>query len=67
MKSATIPPLRVTPELLEEALRKQIKNRKLHQEFMARGLASRDKAKATGNYVSKKDVMGSLKIILQEA
>ena len=84
MKSATIPPLRVTPKLrqdaqsvlkegetlssfAEEALRNQIKNRKLHQQFIARGLAARDRAKATGNYVSKEDVMDSLKTILQKA
>ncbi len=84
MKSATIPPLRVTPKLrqdaqsvlkegetlssfAEEALRQQIANRKFHQAFIARGLAARDKAKATGNYVSKDEVMDSLRSILKKA
>jgi predicted transcriptional regulator len=84
MKSATIPPLRVTPKLrqdaqsvlkegetlssfAEEALRKQIENRKFQQEFIKRGLAARDKAKTTGNYVSKDEVMVSLRSILKKA
>lgn len=84
MKSATIPPLRVTPKLrqdaqsvlkegetlssfAEEALRKQIENRKSHQEFIARGFTARDKAKETGSYASKEEVMGSLRSILKKA
>lgn len=82
MKSATIPPLRVTPELrhnaesvlregetlsnfVEEALREQINRRKLHKEFIARGLASREEAKSTGQYASKDEVMGSLRSMLK--
>lgn len=77
MKSATIPPLRVTPELrqdaesvlrdgeslsgfVEESLRRQIEYRKMQKEFIARGLASRDAARASGQYVSKDEVMDSL-------
>lgn len=77
MKSATIPPLRVTPELrqdaesvlrdgeslsgfVEESLRRQIEYRKMQKEFIARGLASRDAARASGQYVSKDEVMDFL-------
>lgn len=84
MRSVTIPPLRVTSELsqdaqsvlkegetlssfAEAALRKQIKNRKSQQEFITRGLVARDKTKATGNYVSKEEVMSSLRSILKKA
>jgi predicted transcriptional regulator len=84
MKSATIPPLRVTPSLrhdaesvlregeslssfVEEALRLQIDRRRAHCEFIARGLAARDKAKLTGEYASKDDVMDSLRSILEQA
>lgn len=81
MKSATIPPLRVTPDLrneaesvlregeslssfVEDSLRRQIEHRKLQSEFIARGLAARDSAKASGQYASKEDVMDSLRGIL---
>lgn len=84
MKSATIPPLRVTPDLrrdaesvlqegeslssfVEEALRRQVEHRKLREEFINRGLASRDHAKATGEYASKEEVMDSLSGILRLA
>lgn len=80
MKSATIPSLRVTPELrqdaesvleegetlssfVEESLRKQIEHRKFQREFIARGMVSRDKARATGVYVSKDDVMDRLRVV----
>ncbi len=84
MKSATIPPLRVTPDLrhdaesvlkegetlssfVEESLRKQIERRKFQQEFLARGFAARDRARATGRYVSKEEVMSSLRTIRDNA
>ncbi len=84
MKSATIPPLRVTPSLrheaesvlqegetlsgfVEEALRTHIERRKFQQEFIARGLASRDRAKATGRYIAKNELMDSLYSIRNEA
>lgn len=83
MKSATIPPLRVTPSLrdeaesllqegetlssfVEESLRKHIERRKLQQAFIARGIASRDRARATGHYVSKDDLMRSLQSIREK-
>jgi predicted transcriptional regulator len=84
MKSATIPPLRVTPDLrhdaesvlregeslssfVEESLRRQVEYRKVQKEFIARGLASREAAKSSGEYASKEQVMNSLRSILQAA
>lgn len=84
MKSATIPPLRVTPDLradvesvlkdgetlsnfVEESLRSQILHRKTQQEFIARGMASRENAKKTGVYFSKEEVLDSLQSILDTA
>ncbi|MFN2329696.1 MAG: YlcI/YnfO family protein [Chromatocurvus sp.] len=84
MKSATIPPLRVTPSLrreaesvlqegetlsgfVEESLHKHIERRKFQQEFIARGLASRDRAKATGRYITQDELMDSLHSIHNEA
>ena len=81
MKSATIPPLRVTPDLrneaesvlregeslssfVEDSLRRQIEHRKLQNEFIARGLATRESAKSSGHYASKEQVMDSLRGIL---
>jgi hypothetical protein len=84
MKSAAIPPLRVTPGLrrdaesvlnegetlssfVEEAPRKQIELRRFRQEFLARGLAARDRTKDTGHYVSRGEVMSSLRSIRDKA
>jgi len=84
MKSATIPPLRVTPDLrhdaesvlkdgeslssfVEESLRKQIELRRMQKEFIARGLASREAAKFSGQYASKDEVMDSLRSILENS
>lgn len=84
MKTATIPSLRVTPDLrqeaesvlregetlssfVEESLRRQIEHRKFQQEFIARGLAAGDKARATGRYVTKDEVMDSLHSLLDTA
>jgi len=83
MKSATIPPLRVTPELrkaaesvlradeslssfVESSLVKQIEFRKMHQEFIARGLAARDASKKSGDYVSKDESLAALDAILDK-
>jgi predicted transcriptional regulator len=83
MKSATIPPLRVTPELrhaaesvlrddetlssfVENSLVKQIKFRKMQQEFIARGLTARDDAKKSGRYVSKEESLAALDAILDK-
>lgn len=78
MKTATIPALRVTPELrqaaesvlqegetlssfVEQSVRTNIQRRQFQQEFIARGLASRDEAKRTGVYYSSEEVMDELK------
>jgi predicted transcriptional regulator len=49
---------------MEESLRAGIQARKVRQEFIARGLASRDKAQQTGEYYSSEDVFGELNDIL---
>jgi predicted transcriptional regulator len=77
LKTTTIPPLRVSPELrqqaesvLEEgetlssfmldALRHSIDLRQSQQAFVARGLASAAKAKATGKYIPADRVIAKL-------
>lgn len=52
---------------VEEALRKQIEYRKFQQAFIARGLQARERAKSTGQYASKNEVMDSLRSILNDA
>lgn len=81
MKTASIPSLRVAPELraaaenvlqegetlsgfLEESLRAHINRRQTQQEFIARGLASRDEARRSGHYVSADDVLHKMKAML---
>jgi len=81
MKSATIPSLRVDPQLradaesvlkdgetlsafVEASVREQIHKRRTQEEFIARGLASREEAKRTGIYYSAEDVVGELKDML---
>jgi len=44
-----------------------MKHRKLQQEFIAKGLAARDRARATGSYVSKDEVMDALRSSLETA
>ncbi|HUY02325.1 MAG TPA: YlcI/YnfO family protein [Rhodocyclaceae bacterium] len=84
MKTATIPSLRVEPDLrraaeevlrsgetlsglVESALRAQIQQRQQQAAFIARGLASRDQAKATGVYVSSETVLKKLERRLAKA
>ncbi|WP_428312067.1 YlcI/YnfO family protein [Hydrocarboniphaga sp.] len=84
MKSATIPSLRVTPDLrkaaenvlhegetlsnfVEESLRSQIEQRQMQRQFIERGLAARDEARASGTYASQTEVMDSLRSILKKA
>ena len=81
MKTATMPALRVEPELrlaaenilrpgetlsafVEDSLRRNVEFRRTQQEFIARGLASRDAAKKTGLYFSSDDVLAELDAIL---
>jgi hypothetical protein len=77
MKTASLPSLRVDPQLrqdaesvlrdeeslsqfIENAVRDQIAQRKAKAEFLARGLASRDKARQTGHYVDAAQVLDKL-------
>ena len=77
MKTATMPALRVRPELrqaaeemlqpgetlsgfVEESLRRNVERRQAQQEFLARGLASRDAAKQSGKYVAADVVLSRL-------
>ena len=84
MKTATMPALRVAPELrhaaeeilrpgetlsafVEDSLRRNVEFRRVQQEFIARGLASRDAAKLSGEYVSAKKVLSKLSAKLKKA
>jgi len=84
MKTATIPSLRVDPELrhaaesvlqdgetlsgfVEQSLRANIERRRFQQEFVARGLASREEARLTGEYFSAEDVQRELEVMLAQA
>ncbi len=81
MKTATMPALRVEPELrqaaedilrpgetlsafVEDSLRRNVAFRRTQQEFIVRGLASRDAAKASGVYFSSDEVLQELDDIL---
>ncbi|NNM79348.1 MAG: prevent-host-death protein [Gallionella sp.] len=84
MKTATMPALRVQPELrqaaeeilrpgetlsafVEDSLRRNVAFRRTQQEFIARGLASRDEAKKTGVYFSSDEVLAELDAIIVKA
>ena len=84
MKTATMPALRVQPELrqaaedslrpgetlsafVEDSLRRNVEFRRTQQEFIARGLASRDEAKRTGVYFSSEEVLAELDAIIVKA
>lgn len=84
MKTATIPSLRVDPELrhaaesvlqdgetlsgfVEQSLRSNIERRRFQQEFVARGLASREQARLTGEYYPAEDVQRELEAMLTQA
>lgn len=84
MKTATIPSLRVDPELrkaaedvlqqgetlssfVEKSLRANIEHRRMQREFIAKGLASRDQARRTGEYFEAADVLSELDDLLAEA
>lgn len=84
MKTATMPALRVQPELrqaaeemlrpgetlsafVEDSLRRNVEFRRTQQEFIARGLASRDAAKKSGVYVTSEEVLQELDDILAKA
>lgn len=84
MKTATMPALRVQPELrqaaeemlrpgeslsafVEDSLRRNVAFRRTQQEFIARGLASRDEAKKTGVYFSSEEVLAELDTLIASA
>jgi len=84
MKTASIPSLRVNPDLriaaenvlqdgeslssfVEQSIRANIQHRRAHQEFISRGLASRDEAQSTGEYFPAEDVLRELDDMLINA
>jgi len=84
MKTASIPSLRVDPELrhdaesvlregetlssfMEHALRASIQSRRAQKEFIARGLASHDAAKHTGEYFAAGEVLAEMEQMLSQA
>lgn len=84
MKTATIPSLRVDPELrhaaesvlqdgeslsnfVEQSIRSSVEHRRMQKEFIARGLASRDEARRTGEYFSSDEIRDELDAMLREA
>jgi predicted transcriptional regulator len=83
MKSASMPSLRVDPELrraaeavlregeslssfMEQSLREQVARRQLQRDFVARGLASRDEARRTGEYFEADTVHAELRDMLDK-
>jgi predicted transcriptional regulator len=83
MKTATMPALRVQPELrqaaedilrpgetlsafVEDSLRRNVAFRRTQQEFIARGLASREEARKSGVYFSADEVLAELDSIITD-
>ena len=52
---------------VEESVRTQVRKRQLQDEFIKRGMASRDKARETGVYYSIDEVVGELRQMLTDA
>ena len=52
---------------MEHALRASIQTRRAQKEFIARGLASRDVAKRTGEYFASGDVLAEMEEMLSQA
>lgn len=52
---------------VEQSIRSNIARRQSQQEFIARGLASRNEAKRSGEYFSAQDVLGELDDMLAAA
>lgn len=84
MKTASIPSVRVEPELraeveamlgegetlsefVETSIREKVERRRVHEEFIARGLRSRDQARLTGDYVDADVVVAKLQRKLDAA
>lgn len=54
-------------QFIEQAVRRQVEFRKANDEFLSRGLASRDQARKTGRYVAADTVLAKLQAKLTEA
>lgn len=84
MKTATLPALRVGPQLrdaarsvlqegetlsafIEASVRESIERRRTRAEFVARGLASREEAQASGVYFAAGEVQAELGRMLSQA
>ena len=84
MKTATLPSLRVDPQLrdaaqsvlqegetlsgfIETSVRETIERRRTRAEFVARGLSSREQARATGAYFAADEVHAELGRMLTQA
>ena len=52
---------------VEESVRTQVRRRQMQDEFIKRGLASRDKARETAVYYSIDEVVGELRQMLTDA
>ncbi|NCT68386.1 MAG: hypothetical protein GXC76_12225 [Rhodanobacteraceae bacterium] len=52
---------------VEQSVRAQIEKRRLQEEFISRGLAARDKARGSGDYVSAAAVLKGLESRLAKA
>ena len=52
---------------VEQAIRESIERRQNRQEFIARGLLSRENARRSGKYVSAESVIGRLEQMLAQA
>jgi predicted transcriptional regulator len=84
MKTATLPSLRVEPELreaaesvlqegetlsgfIEASVRETVERRRTRAEFIARGLASREEARRTGEFYPAREVHAELARMLEGA
>lgn len=84
MKTASIPSLRVAPELrqaaedlleagetlsgfVEQSIQANIARRRMRKAFVARGLASRDEARLTGEYYAAEEIRDELDALLLAA
>jgi hypothetical protein len=84
MKTASMPSLRVDPELrhdaesvlregetlsslMEQALRSCIQSRRAQEEFVNRGLVSRNEARKSGEYFAADDVLNEMEELLLQA
>jgi len=52
---------------VEQSVRAQVQQRQQQEAFIARGLASRDRAQASGRYVTSDDVLSNLQSRLSAA